>query len=337
MIPLDKVKDLVTKHDSLEKELSTGSIDPKTFAQKSKEYSDLGNIIIFAREYLKFDQDQKDLEQILNDKSSDSEMKNLAEKELEVLKEKKTSYTTKLKVFLLPKDEDDNKNAIVEIRAGTGGLEASLFCADLFRMYEKVCSKKKWKLDIISISKSEAGGFKEVIFSVSGNDIYSYLKYESGVHRVQRVPTTETQGRVHTSAATVAVLPEAEEVDIQIKDSDLRIDVFRSGGPGGQSVNTTDSAVRITHLPTGVVVSQQDEKSQHKNKAKALKILRSRVYEAEKRKKDQERADNRKSQIGTGDRSERIRTYNFPQGRVTDHRINLTLQKLDEFLSGEIH
>ena len=337
MIPLDKVKDLVTKHDSLEKELSTGSIDPKTFAQKSKEYSDLGSIIIFAREYLKFDQDQKDLEQILNDKSSDSEMKNLAEKELEVLKEKKTSYTTKLKVFLLPKDEDDNKNAIVEIRAGTGGLEASLFCADLFRMYEKVCSKKKWKLDIISISKSEAGGFKEVIFSVSGNDIYSYLKYESGVHRVQRVPTTETQGRVHTSAATVAVLPEAEEVDIQIKDSDLRIDVFRSGGPGGQSVNTTDSAVRITHLPTGVVVSQQDEKSQHKNKAKALKILRSRVYEAEKRKKDQERADNRKSQIGTGDRSERIRTYNFPQGRVTDHRINLTLHKLDEFLSGEIH
>ena len=337
MIPLDKVKDLVVKHDSLEKELSTGSIDPKTFAQKSKEYSDLGNIIIFAREYLKFDQDQKDLEQILNDKSSDGEMKNLAEKELEVLKEKKTAYTTKLKVFLLPKDEDDNKNAIVEIRAGTGGLEASLFCADLFRMYEKVCSKKKWKLDIISISKSEAGGFKEVIFSVSGSDIYSYLKYESGVHRVQRVPTTETQGRVHTSAATVAVLPEAEEVDIQIKDSDLRIDVFRSGGPGGQSVNTTDSAVRITHLPTGVVVSQQDEKSQHKNKAKALKILRSRVYEAEKRKKDQERADNRKSQIGTGDRSERIRTYNFPQGRVTDHRINLTLHKLDEFLSGEIH
>jgi len=337
MIPLDKVKDLVTKHDSLEKELSTGSIDPKTFAQKSKEYSDLGNIITFAREYLKFDQEQKDLEKILNDKSSDGEMKNLAEKELEVLKEKKTSYTTKLKVFLLPKDEDDNKNAIVEIRAGTGGLEASLFCADLFRMYEKVCSKKKWKLDIISISKSEAGGFKEVIFSVSGSDIYSYLKYESGVHRVQRVPTTETQGRVHTSAATVAVLPEAEEVDIQIKDSDLRIDVFRSGGPGGQSVNTTDSAVRITHLPTGVVVSQQDEKSQHKNKAKALKILRSRVYEAEKRKKDQERADNRKSQIGTGDRSERIRTYNFPQGRVTDHRINLTLHKLDEFLSGEIH
>ena len=337
MIPLEKVQALVVKHDSLEKELSTGSIDSKTFAQKSKEYSDLGNIIIYAREYLKFDNDQKDLEQILQDKNSDLEMTTLAKKELDILEQKKIDYTNKLKIFLLPKDKDDNKNAIVEIRAGTGGLEASLFCADLFKMYERVCSKKKWKLEIINISKSEAGGFKEVIFLVNGSDIYSYLKYESGVHRVQRVPSTETQGRIHTSAATVAVLPEAEEVDIQIKDSDLRIDVFRSGGPGGQSVNTTDSAVRITHLPTGVVVSQQDEKSQHKNKAKALKILRSRVYEAEKIKKDQERADNRKSQIGSGDRSERIRTYNFPQGRVTDHRINLTLHKLEEFLNGEIH
>jgi|TARA_B110000211_G_scaffold228469_1_gene284716 peptide chain release factor 1 len=337
MIPLIKVQALVAKHDSLEKELSTGTIDSKTFAQKSKEYSELGGVIMIAREFLKIDDDRKDLEQILSDKSSDSEMKNLAEKELEELKQKKIDYTNKLKIFLLPKDEDDSKNAIVEIRAGTGGLEASLFCADLFKMYEKVCSKKKWKLEIINISKSEAGGFKEVIFLVNGSDIYSYLKYESGVHRVQRVPETETQGRVHTSAATVAVLPEAEEVDIQIKESDLRVDVFRAGGPGGQSVNTTDSAVRITHLPTGVVVSQQDEKSQHKNKAKALKILRSRVYEAEKRKKDQERADNRKSQIGSGDRSERIRTYNFPQGRVTDHRINLTLHKLEEFLSGEIH
>ena len=259
----------------------------------------------------------------------------MAEKDLNQLKIKKIDYANKLKIFLLPKDEDDDKNAIVEIRAGTGGLEASLFCADLFKMYERVCSKKKWKLEIINISKSEAGGFKEVIFSVNGNDIYSYLKYESGVHRVQRIPATETQGRVHTSAATVAVLPEAEEVDIKIKEADLRIDVFRAGGPGGQSVNTTDSAVRITHIPTGVVVSQQDEKSQHKNKAKALKILRSRVYEAEKRKKDQERSDNRRSQIGTGDRSERIRTYNFPQGRVTDHRINLTLHKLEEFLEGE--
>ena len=255
----------------------------------------------------------------------------MAEKDLEVLKRKEIEHGNKLKIFLLPKDEDDNKNAIVEIRAGTGGLEASLFCSDLFKMYESVAQKKKWKLEIISISKSEAGGFKEVIFSVSGNDIYSYLKYESGVHRVQRIPKTETQGRVHTSAATIAVLPEAEEVDIQIKDSDLRIDVFRAGGPGGQSVNTTDSAVRITHVPTGVVVSQQDEKSQHKNKAKALKILRSRVYEAEKEKKDQERSSNRRSQIGTGDRSERIRTYNFPQGRVTDHRINLTYINLMNF------
>ena len=337
MIPLEKVQELVAQHDGLEKELSTGTIDSKTFAQKSKEYSDLGNIILYARTYLKFDDERKELEQILQDKNSDLEMKSLAEKELEILKQKKINYTNKLKIFLLPKDKDDSKNAIVEIRAGTGGLEASLFCSDLFKMYEKVCSKKKWKLEIISISKSEAGGFKEVIFLVNGSDIYSYLKYESGVHRVQRVPTTETQGRIHTSAATVAVLAEAEEVDIQIKESDLRIDVFRAGGPGGQSVNTTDSAVRITHLPTGVVVSQQDEKSQHKNKAKALKILRSRVYEAEKRKKDQERADNRKSQIGSGDRSERIRTYNFPQGRVTDHRINLTLHKLEEFLSGEIH
>jgi peptide chain release factor 1 len=337
MIPIEKVEALIVKHDNLEKELSTGEIDPKTFAQKSKEYSDLGNIIAIARSYASFNNEKKGLEQILNDKNSDQEMITLTEKELQILKQNKEKNENKLKIFLLPKDEDDKKNAIVEIRAGTGGQEASLFCADLFKMYEKVCSKKKWKIEIINISKSEAGGFKEVIFSVNGNDIYSYLKYESGVHRVQRVPLTETQGRVHTSAATVAVLPEVEEVDIQIKESDLRVDVFRAGGPGGQSVNTTDSAVRITHLPSGVVVSQQDEKSQHKNKAKALKILRARVYEAEKIKKDKERSKNRKNQIGTGDRSERIRTYNFPQGRVTDHRINLTLHKLEEFLSGEIH
>ena len=337
MIPLEKVKDIVSKHDDIEKDLSSGSLDPKMFAQKSKEYSSLKDIITLAREFVKFDKETLDLENIIKDKSNDAEMLEMAEKDLNDLKIKKINYENKLKIFLLPKDEDDDKNAIVEIRAGTGGLEASLFCSDLFKMYEKVCSKKKWKLEIINISKSEAGGFKEVIFSVNGNDIYSYLKYESGVHRVQRIPETETQGRVHTSAATVAVLPEAEDVDIKIKEADLRIDVFRAGGPGGQSVNTTDSAVRITHIPTGVVVSQQDEKSQHKNKAKALKILRSRVYEAEKRKKDQERSSNRRSQIGTGDRSERIRTYNFPQGRVTDHRINLTLHKLNEFLSGEIH
>ena len=337
MIPLQKVRDIIIKHDALEKELASGNIDPKIFAKKSKEYSNLESIILEAREFVNFDKEKKDLEQIIKDKKNDDEILEMAKKDLQEIESKNKNHENKLKIFLLPKDEDDDKNAIVEIRAGTGGLEASLFCADLFKMYEKVCSKKKWKLDIISISKSEAGGFKEVIFSVNGNDIYSYLKYESGVHRVQRIPKTETQGRVHTSAATVAVLPEAEEVDVQIKDSDIRVDVFRSGGPGGQSVNTTDSAVRITHIPSGVVVSQQDEKSQHKNKAKALKILRSRVYEAEKRKKDQERSSNRRNQIGTGDRSERIRTYNFPQGRVTDHRINVTLHKLEEFLSGEAH
>ena len=337
MIPAEKVEAIVSKHNSIEKELSSGNVDPKNFADKSKEYSELGIILKNAIGYLNFENEKKDLENIINDEKSDNEMINLAKKELIDLEKQNKINESKLKIFLLPKDLDDKKNAIVEIRAGTGGLEATLFCSDLFKMYEKVCSKKKWKLEIINISKSEAGGFKEIIFSVTGSDIYSYLKYESGVHRVQRVPDTETQGRVHTSAATVAVLPEAEEVDIKIKDSDLRIDVFRSGGPGGQSVNTTDSAVRITHLPTGVVVSQQDEKSQHKNKAKALKILRARVYEAEKLKKDKERSENRKNQIGSGDRSERIRTYNFPQGRITDHRINLTLHKLDEFLSGEVH
>ena len=338
MIPKSKIEAIIAKHVSIEKELSSGKLEPKSYSKKSKEYSDLGNVITTAKEYLNYEKNKKDLETIINDKkSNDDEIRNLAKGELEVLNEEKIKNEKILKIFLLPKDLDDQKNAIVEIRAGTGGLEATLFCSDLFKMYEKVCAKKKWLMEIISISRSEAGGFKEVIFSVSGLNIYSYLKFESGVHRVQRVPDTETQGRVHTSAATVAVLPEAEEIDLEIKDSDLRVDVFRSGGPGGQSVNTTDSAVRITHIPTNIVVSQQDEKSQHKNKAKALKILRARVYESEKRKKDKERSENRKNQIGSGDRSERIRTYNFPQGRITDHRINLTLHKLDEFLNGEIH
>ena len=246
MIPIQKVKDIIIKHDSLEKELSSGNIDSKLFAKKSKEYSNLGNIISIAKEYINFTEEKKDLEQILQDANNDSEIIEMAKKDLDEMKFKKENYENKLKIFLLPKDEDDDKNAIVEIRAGTGGLEASLFCSDLFKMYEKVCSKKNWQLDIISLSKSDAGGFKEIIFSVNGNDIYSYLKFESGVHRVQRIPETETQGRVHTSAATVAVLPEAEEVDVQIKDSDLRVDVFRAGGPGGQSVNTTDSAVEFS-------------------------------------------------------------------------------------------
>jgi len=336
MIPLEKVKKIVNTYETLEKELSSSGIDKKNFVKKSKEYSNIGEIINEAKCYLNFEKEKTDLEKIINDKSNDKEIINLAQSEKNELLNRFKICEEKLKIYLIPKDEADKKNAIVEIRAGTGGLEASLFVADLFKMYEKICIKKKWKLEIISISKSEAGGYKEVIFSIKGNNIYSTLKFESGVHRVQRVPTTETQGRIHTSAATVAVLPEAEELDLKIEEKDLRIDVFRSSGPGGQSVNTTDSAVRITHIPSGIVVSQQDEKSQHKNKAKAMKILRSRIYEAERLKKDQERAKDRKTKIGSGDRSERIRTYNFPQGRVTDHRINLTLHKLQEFLSGNI-
>ena len=336
MIPKNKVRDLISRHSLLEKELSSGEIDKKNFAEKSKDYADLNEIIKEIKEYFFYEQDKKELEKIVEDKGSDKEMQELANKELEELIKKNQENEKKIKLFLLPKDDADKKNAIIEIRAGTGGLEASLFASDLFKMYEKVSHKKKWILELISISKSEAGGLKEVIASIKGKNIYSTLKYESGVHRVQRVPDTETQGRVHTSAATVAVLPEAEEVDVKIEEKDLRIDVFRSSGPGGQSVNTTDSAVRITHIPTGIVVSQQDEKSQIRNKEKGLKILRSRIYELERQKREDERSKDRKSKIGTGDRSERIRTYNFPQGRVTDHRINLTLHKLDEFLEGEI-
>ena len=336
MIPTKTIEDLISKHSSLEKDLSSGAIDKKLFAEKSKEYSDVNEIVDSARKYISYEKDKKELEKILSDNSTDNELKKMAELELSELKNQHEINEKKLKFFLLPKDEADKKNAIIEIRAGTGGLEASLFASDLFKMYEKVSHKKKWILELISISKSEAGGLKEVIASVKGKNIYSTLKYESGVHRVQRVPDTETQGRVHTSAATVAVLPEAEEVDLKINESDLRIDVFRAGGPGGQSVNTTDSAVRITHIPTGISVSQQDEKSQHKNKAKGMKILRSRLYELERTRIDNERSQDRKNKIGSGDRSERIRTYNFPQGRVTDHRINLTLHKLEEFMEGEV-
>ena len=335
MIPQKTVEELISKHSLLEKDLSSGNLDKKLFAEKSKEYSDLNEIINNAREYITFEKNKHEIEKILKDENSDEELLKMAETELKDLQDQFYKNEKKLKLFLLPKDEADKKNAIIEIRAGTGGLEASLFAADLFKMYEKISHKKKWFIELISISKSEAGGLKEVIASIKGTNIYSTLKYESGVHRVQRVPDTETQGRVHTSAATVAVLPEAEEIDLKINENDLRIDVFRAGGPGGQSVNTTDSAVRITHIPTGLTVSQQDEKSQHKNKAKGMKILRSRLYELERSRIDQERSLDRKSKIGTGDRSERIRTYNFPQGRVTDHRINLTLHKLEEFLEGE--
>jgi len=336
MIPKKTIQELIIKHSNLEKDLSSSEINKKNFADKSKEYADLNEIIDSAKKYLSFELDKKELEKILNENLPDEELKKMAESELNDLKSEYEKNEKKLKLFLLPKDEADKKNAIIEIRAGTGGLEASLFAADLFKMYEKVSHKKKWNVELISISRSEAGGLKEVIASIKGQNIYSTLKYESGVHRVQRVPDTETQGRVHTSAATVAVLPEAEEVDLKINDSDLRIDVFRAGGPGGQSVNTTDSAVRITHIPSGLSVSQQDEKSQHKNKAKGMKILRSRLYDLERSRIDQERSKDRKSKIGTGDRSERIRTYNFPQGRVTDHRINFTLHKLEEFLEGEV-
>lgn len=336
MLPINKVKEIISRYETLEKTLSQTDIDKNTYVKNSKEYSSIGDIIIDVKNYIKMVEDKEGSEKILEDKSADKELKEMAELELNEIKEKIGELETKIKIFMLPKDEADEKNAIIEIRAGTGGLEASLFAGDLFEMYQKVASNNGWKTEIISISDSDAGGYKEVVFSVTGKNVFSKLKFESGVHRVQRVPKTETQGRVHTSAATVAVLPEAEDVDVKIDENELRIDVFRSSGPGGQSVNTTDSAVRITHIPSGIVVSQQDEKSQHKNKAKALKILRSKLYELERSKLEKERSSARKSQIGSGDRSERIRTYNFPQGRVTDHRINLTLHKLSDFLSGDV-
>ncbi len=336
MLPLDKVQNLIKRHSEIENKLSSNKINKNEFAELSKEYSDLNNIVEDANNYLNFDKEIEELSKIINDNKTEKEIKELALNESENVKKNYIKSEKKIKLFLLPRDLADSKNAIIEIRAGTGGLEASLFASDLYKMYEKVSQKKKWNIEIISISKSDAGGLKEIIALIRGKNIYSSLKYESGVHRVQRVPDTETQGRVHTSAATVAVLPEAEELDIKIDEKDIRIDVFRSSGPGGQSVNTTDSAVRITHLPTGLVVSQQDEKSQIRNKEKGLKILRSRIYDFERQKVDQERSKDRKSKIGTGDRSERIRTYNFPQGRVTDHRINFTLHKLEEFMEGEI-
>ena len=335
MIPKDKVENIVSRFNELENILAKPDLKKDEFVSNSKEYSNLNEIISYAKDYLKVLEDLKSTKNILEDKSTDKEFYEMADKELKDLKQQEEECVKKLKVFLLPKDEADEKNAIIEIRAGTGGMEAALFAADLFNMYQRVAVLNGWKVEIINLSNSEGGGYKEIIASIVGRNVFSKLKFESGVHRVQRVPDTETQGRIHTSAATVAVLPEAEEVDVKINDADLRIDVFRSSGPGGQSVNTTDSAVRVTHIPSGIVVSQQDEKSQHKNKAKALKILRSKLYDLQRSQQESERAKARKSQIGTGDRSERIRTYNFPQGRVTDHRINMTLYKLTDFLAGD--
>ena len=335
MIPKDKVENIVSRFNELENILAKPDLKKDEFVSNSKEYSNLNDIISYAKDYLKVLDDLKSTKNILEDKSTDKEFYEMADKELKDLKQQEEECVKRLKVFLLPKDEADEKNAIIEIRAGTGGMEAALFAADLFNMYQRVAVLNGWKVEIINLSNSEGGGYKEIIASIVGRNVFSKLKFESGVHRVQRVPDTETQGRIHTSAATVAVLPEAEEVDVKINDADLRIDVFRSSGPGGQSVNTTDSAVRVTHIPSGIVVSQQDEKSQHKNKAKALKILRSKLYDLQRSQQESERAKARKSQIGTGDRSERIRTYNFSQGRVTDHRINMTLYKLTDFLAGD--
>jgi peptide chain release factor 1 len=328
-----KLERLVARHAELHHLLS-GQVDAGNFAKLSKELSDLTPIVETIAELRRAKEEMQSLAEMITS-ADDPEMRALAEEEFQVLKEQIPLREREVQISLLPKDEADEKNAILEVRAGTGGDEAALFAADLFRMYQRYAEQHGWRFEVMSVSDSDLGGYKEATATVTGRSVFARLKFESGVHRVQRVPATETQGRIHTSAATVAVLPEAEEVDIQIEDKDLRIDVYRSSGPGGQSVNTTDSAVRITHLPTGLVVIQQDEKSQHKNKAKALKVLRSRLYEAERQARDAVRAANRKSQVGSGDRSERIRTYNFPQGRVTDHRINLTLYKIDKVMSGE--
>lgn len=330
----EKLKQVLTHFEELREKLSTAIEDPAEFAKLSKEYSDLTPIAEKIMEWQQATQEKSDLEELLNDSSLDKDLKEMAQADMQSLHEKLPDLLQQIQILLLPKDVDDDRNAIIEIRAGTGGEEAALFGAVLLRMYQRYAELQGWKFEMMHESDTGLGGIKEASASISGKGVFAKLKFESGVHRVQRVPETETGGRIHTSAATVAVLPEAEEVDIHIEEKDLRIDVFRSSGPGGQSVNTTDSAVRITHIPTGVVVQQQDEKSQHKNKAKALKILRSRLYEHQRAQKAAERAASRKSQVGSGDRSERIRTYNFPQGRVTDHRINLTLYKLDRIIEG---
>ena len=304
-------------------------------AQFSRELADLRPVCDQIELVLRIQTELADAKTMVAEAGDDADMQAMAQGEVDMLQAQLPGEQEKLQLLLLPKDKDDSRNAILEVRAGTGGDEAALFAADLFSMYQRLAAKHGWRFEVMEVSETGIGGYKEATATIAGHDVFARLKFESGVHRVQRVPETEGSGRIHTSAATVAVLPEAEEVDIQIDEADLRIDVFRASGPGGQSVNTTDSAVRITHLPTGIVVSQQDEKSQHKNRAKAMKILRARIYDAERARVEAERAANRKGQVGSGDRSERIRTYNFPQGRVTDHRINFTLYKLDRVIIGE--
>ena len=332
-IPAERIAQIEARRDELQAAMSARDLDPQEFVKLSKDYAEIEPVAEAAREVGRLRSELVELEQMAGE--SDPDMRAMAEEEMVEIREKLPEAERQLALKLLPRDAADERAAMLEIRAGTGGDEAALFAGDLMRMYQRFAETQGWRVEIISASASEVGGYKEVIASVTGQGVFAKLKFESGVHRVQRVPATESGGRIHTSAATVAVLPEAEDVDVQIDEAkDLRIDVFRSSGPGGQSVNTTDSAVRITHLPTGLVVIQQDEKSQHKNKAKALKVLRTRLYEQERERLASERAGTRKSMVGSGDRSERIRTYNFPQGRVTDHRINLTLHRLPEILEG---